>query len=85
MSTKTTYKQTEVGLIPEDWEVKKLGNEINILGGNAFSSNDISEEGIKWLKIANVGINKIKEDVLEFLPFEFKEIHKDFLLKSGYR
>ena len=83
MSTKTTYKQTEVGLIPEDWEVKKLGNEINILGGNAFSSNDISEEGIKWLKIANVGINKIKEDVLEFLPFEFKEIHKDFLLKSG--
>ena len=83
MSTKNTYKQTEVGLIPEDWEVKKLGNEINILGGNAFSSNDISEEGIKWLKIANVGINKIKEDVLEFLPFEFKEIHKDFLLKSG--
>ena len=83
MSAKTTYKQTEVGLIPEDWEVKKLGNEINILGGNAFSSNDISEEGIKWLKIANVGINKIKEDVLEFLPFEFKEIHKDFLLKSG--
>ena len=83
MSTKNTYKQTEVGLIPEDREVKKLGNEINILGGNAFSSNDISEEGIKWLKIANVGINKIKEDVLEFLPFEFKEIHKDFLLKSG--
>ncbi len=83
MKQNTTYKQTELGLIPEDWEVKKLGNEINILGGNAFSSNDISEEGIKWLKIANVGINKIKEDVLEFLPFEFKEIHKDFLLKSG--
>ncbi len=78
MKQNTTYKQTELGLIPEDWEVKKLGNEINILGGNAFSSNDISEEGIKWLKIANVGINKIKEDVLEFLPFEFKEIHKDF-------
>ena len=24
MSTKTTYKQTELGLIPEDWEVKKF-------------------------------------------------------------
>lgn len=26
MSNTTTYKQTEVGLIPSDWEVKKLGD-----------------------------------------------------------
>ena len=29
MKQNTTYKQTELGLIPDDWEVKKLGNEIN--------------------------------------------------------
>ncbi len=27
------YKQTEVGFIPEDWEVKKLGQIANIIGG----------------------------------------------------
>ncbi len=26
MKQKTQYKQTSIGLIPADWEVKKLGN-----------------------------------------------------------
>ena len=33
MSTKTTYKQTELGLIPEDWEVKKIGDICGIYIG----------------------------------------------------
>lgn len=27
------YKQTEVGVIPEDWEVKKLGEIVDFLDG----------------------------------------------------
>ena len=36
MSTKTTYKQTELGLIPEDWEVKKLGEVIKLGNGKDY-------------------------------------------------
>jgi type I restriction enzyme S subunit len=32
-SIKQGYKQTKVGIIPEDWEVKKLGNLTNIATG----------------------------------------------------
>ena len=41
MSTKTTYKQTEVGLIPEDWEVKKLGEIGNIITGSTPSTTNL--------------------------------------------
>ena len=31
--TKTQYKQTPIGFIPADWEVKKLGEVGKIYGG----------------------------------------------------
>ena len=34
MKQNTTYKQTELGLIPEDWEVKKLGEIGKIITGS---------------------------------------------------
>lgn len=45
MSTKTTYKQTELGLIPEDWEVKKLGDLGEFFKGKGVPKSNIVEEG----------------------------------------
>src|SRR5690606_41179638 len=37
---KQGYKQTEVGVIPEDWEVKKLGDvALNIASGKSNTQN----------------------------------------------
>ena len=36
MKQNTTYKQTELGLIPEDWEVKKLGEVIKLGNGKDY-------------------------------------------------
>ena len=33
MELRKGYKQTEVGVIPEDWEVKQLGELFNFSGG----------------------------------------------------
>ena len=46
------YKNTKLGVIPKDWEVKRLGDVFNILQGFAFSSFDSQASGIRWLKIA---------------------------------
>ena len=48
MSTKTTYKQTELGLIPEDWEVKKLGDLVNIKSGDSPTKFKLSESNGKY-------------------------------------
>lgn len=69
--------------IPSDWEVVKSGEVIKYFGGNAFSSDDACQSGIKWLKIANVGIETTKWDEASYLPEEFIITNKKYLLQEG--
>lgn len=55
----------------EEWEEKSLTEITEYLGGAAFKSKDQVDYGIKWLKIANVGIGKIKWDDTAYLPQSF--------------
>jgi type I restriction enzyme S subunit len=50
------YKQTEVGVIPEDWEVKTLSRVADIRGGIAKNSNAATTDPISvhYLRVANV-------------------------------
>lgn len=45
MEVKPGYKQTEVGVIPEEWEVKHLGDVFALKHGFAFSSEYFSKVG----------------------------------------
>ena len=56
MELKPGYKQTEVGVIPEDWEVRRLSDLATIRSGiaknsNASLSNPVS---VPYLRVANV-------------------------------
>ncbi len=51
----TAYKQTPIGLIPNEWEVKKLGELGEIIGGLTYSPEDINEEtGKLVLRSSNI-------------------------------
>ncbi len=39
------YKQTELGLLPEDWEVAKLGEKFRFISNNTFSRDFLCEDG----------------------------------------
>jgi len=39
------YKKTEVGLIPEDWSIKAIGNLFDFLSTSSCSRGDLSENG----------------------------------------
>ncbi|WP_286337124.1 restriction endonuclease subunit S [Hydrogenimonas cancrithermarum] len=41
-------------MIPEEWEVVKLGDFLKLKGGNAFKSKDFQKIGIPVLKISNI-------------------------------
>lgn len=83
MELREGYKNTEVGVIPEDWELKEFGDFLKVIGGGAFKSRDSSQTGVKWLKIANVDINKTNWDDESFLPIELIKDNENFLLKEG--
>ena len=56
MKQNTTYKQTELGLIPEDWEVKKLGECSSISGDYGINAPAVkfSEDLPTYLRITDI-------------------------------
>ena len=48
------YKQTEVGVIPEDWEVAALGDIGDCLIGLTYSPNNVKDQGTLVLRSSNI-------------------------------
>ena len=83
---KQGYKPTEIGVIPEDWEVKdirnlatKVGSGITPTGG----ANVYVNEGIPFIRSQNVGWGILLLDDIAYID---KETHESFInteLKHG--
>jgi type I restriction enzyme S subunit len=58
---KSGYKQTEVGVIPEEWEVKRLGEIGDSLIGLTYRPSDVRSHGTLVLRSSNV-----QNDALRF-------------------
>ncbi|MDD4036104.1 MAG: restriction endonuclease subunit S [Bacilli bacterium] len=69
----TGYKKTKVGIIPEDWEVKKLGEIANVLrGASPRPINDSrwfdDESYVGWVRISDVSkSNKVLVKTEQYL------------------
>jgi len=84
MEVKRGYKQTEVGVIPEDWEVKPIDKEIDLLTGFPFPSSSYSKTGIKLLRGSNIkrGVTDWSADITEYWEKLSPEL-KQYVLKEG--
>mgnify|MGYP000785141193 CR=1 FL=1 len=51
---KTKFKQTEIGLIPEDWEVKILSKYSELINGRAYSIYEWEKRGIPVIRLQNL-------------------------------
>ncbi|MGC3867097.1 restriction endonuclease subunit S [Akkermansia muciniphila] len=87
------YKKTEVGVIPEKWEVKKLGEACKILrGGSPRPIEDYlttSPSGVNWIKIGDVSsdskyITNTEEKIIpEGISYSRSVYPGDFLLSNS--
>lgn len=51
-------KQTEIGLIPDDWEVKEFKQEATLINGRAYAQSELLKQGkYKVLRVGNFGTN----------------------------
>jgi len=88
MNIKTATKQTEVGVIPEDWEVKQLKNfNLDISDGNYSSkypkSSDFVQIGIPFIRANNIKSMKITDDDMRFIsPNQHNELLKGHLKEN---
>ncbi len=78
------FKESELGMIPDDWDVKSLENEVDLLTGFPFPSNKYSETGIRLLRGSNVkrGVTEWAEDNTKYWKEVTPEL-KEYVLKDG--
>jgi type I restriction enzyme S subunit len=80
---KSGYKKTKLGLIPEDWQLKKLGKLFSFRNGVNASKEDYGQ-GIKFVNVMDVLENTFitQEKILGSVRLTHKQIKKN-LVKKG--
>ncbi|MFA5917843.1 MAG: restriction endonuclease subunit S [Candidatus Gracilibacteria bacterium] len=69
--------------IPENWIWCRLGEIVNIFGGNNFDKDNFNKKsGTKVVKITNVGVHNFIE-TQDFLPISFLEKYSNFIIKEN--
>ena len=72
MELRAGYKQTEVGVIPEEWEVLSVSDVTkSFQNGFAFASHGYSKSGIPIVTMAQIGLDgrfKFKEEIVNHWP-----------------
>ena len=86
-------KQTEVGLIPDDWEVIKFGDKVDIFRGGSPRPIEryitTNANGINWIKIGDVRpndkyIRQTEEKIILEGKSRSREVKKgDFILSNS--
>ena len=66
-----------------EWKHTTVKEAFTIFQGFAFASSDNAEHGVRWLKIADVGIQKMELTAQSHLPYEFVEKYQKFSVKRG--
>ncbi len=78
-------KQTEIGLVPESWEVVELGKVINLFAGYAFKSAEgVPVSSTQLLRMGNLYQNTLDLNRSPiYYPDSFADVHKRFVLNEG--
>lgn len=82
--TPKAYKDSELGQIPEDWDVYQVGDISDVLTGFPFPSIHYTDSGVRLLRGSNVkrGMTDWSEGITQYWPIISSDIKK-YELKVG--
>ncbi|NQW50556.1 MAG: restriction endonuclease subunit S [Rhodospirillales bacterium] len=73
MEVKPGYKQTEVGVIPEEWHVQRLGELGEALIGLTYKPSDVRQHGTLVLRSSNIQNDALAFDDNVFVDTDIPE------------
>ena len=62
MEIRKGYRQTDTGIIPNDWDVLEFGELVNYIKGFAFKSKDYRTYGTRIIRVSDTTFDSIKEE-----------------------
>ena len=78
------YKDSALGIIPQEWEVKRLGEVVDYKKGFAFKNEQYKDNGVRIIRISDTDSKGIKEvDVPIYLDVNEYEKHSEYTLHAG--
>lgn len=85
MEVKKNYKQTDVGAIPEDWDVQLLHelSEKIMVGIASAATHAYRTQGVPLLRNQNIKKGYLADDDLLFVDEGYETIYKNKRLKTG--
>ena len=76
------YKDTEIGVIPIEWDVVEFGKHLDVKSGFGFKAAEYSENGVPLIKIDNVSYGNIIWENTTYLPTDFTEKYQELVLSK---
>ena len=76
------YKQTEIGVIPKDWDVFDFGNLINYIKGCPFKSADYQHTGVRIIRVSDTSFTDIKDCNPIYISDNKAKLYKPWKLKK---
>ena len=67
------YKQTEVGRLPDDWEVRSLVSLGQVLIGLTYAPSNVSDHGLLVLRSSNIQNGRLHFDSTVYVQMEVPE------------
>jgi type I restriction enzyme S subunit len=83
MELKPGYKQTEIGVIPEEWVVENLGDLVDYIKGFAFRSDQYTKDGIRIIRVSDTSYDSILDKNSVFLPESEAKHYSKWRLKTN--
>jgi len=77
------YPKTRFREFKDEYIKLRFGDVFTIFNGYAFKSKDATNKGVRWLKIADVGIQEMTPKSPSYLPAEYGNKYDKFSLSNG--
>lgn len=76
-------KPSELGEIPEDWEIVKFGSIVNYIKGYPFKSAEYTDSGIRVVRVSDTSFTSIKNENPIFVSENSRRKYKKWSLEKG--
>jgi type I restriction enzyme S subunit len=77
------YKQTEVGVIPEDWRIHEFGELVNYIKGYPFKSSEYTNDGIRVIRVSDTTRDSIADKNAVFVTSNSSTKYRKWKLKES--
>lgn len=77
------YKNTEVGVIPEDWEIHTFGDIVDYTKGFTFKSKDYRKDGIRIIRVSDTTFDSIKKENGIYVDEKSENEYKNWRLEEN--